>query len=348
MAYTAGDFTQSQLSVVIEKQEDLFKDPRQARLYEPKAEALQEVLRMQTANVDAVTASAQNKVKIAFVNTSAITTQTCTDDCVPTGILLGTEAVEYTLTQCREATPFKVVVPMGSNNPTSPYADGIIGMADTVAKGMLKQEKELIEKMSDVSLSLILAKAGVNMDTAGEIGDVVSTTNTTIPAAQWTPEIFPFFQQVADLNRFGLPYMLHGRNLNLKRLIAVPNALNDDQRDQLAKYELIESAWDPFTFQRAGVGAVSLMIDAPAIAFAARNIYGPDVVQAEANTKVFSIQSRFLPGVSFDVKQVRTCTSGVYYDTYTMKIPYYDVIANPANGLTNNTGVLKFTKVADA
>jgi hypothetical protein len=346
MAYVAGDFSQSQLSVVIEKQEDLFKDPRQARLYEPKAEALLEILKMQTANVSALSTSAQNKVKIAFVNTSAITTQTCTDDCVPSGILLGTEAVEYTLTQCREATPFKVVVPMGSNNPTSPYADGIIGLSDTVAKGMLKQEKELVEKMAEVSLSLTLAKAGVNADTLGEIGDVVTATNTTIPAAQWTPDLFPFFQQVAELNRFGLPYMLHGRNLNLARLQAIPNARNDDQRDELAKYQLIESAWDPHTFNRAGLGAVSLMIDAPALAFAARNIYGTDVVQAEANTKVFSVASRFLPGVSFDVKVVRTCTGGVYYDTFTMKMPYYDIIANPANGLTNNTGVLKFTKVA--
>lgn len=342
----AGDFSASTLSTVIEKQEALFQDPRNARLYEPKAEALREMLRMQTANVSLLNTSAQNKVKIAFVDTSAITTlASCTDECQPTGTLLETKAQEFTLTQCTEATPFRVEVPLGSE-PDSAYANGVYGLSDAVAAGMLKQEKEIIEKVAAGSVSLTAGKAGVNQDPAPEYGAVIAGTNTTIPAANWNANIFPFFQLEAELNRFGMPYMLHGRNLYLEKLNAVPNAQNDDQRDQQAKYELIESAWDPFTFNRAGLNGISLMIDAGAIAFGSRNEYGTAPVEAEANVRVFSVQSRFIPGLRMDVKKIRMCVAGKYYDTYTMKLPYWDIIQNPANGIAGDTGVLKFTKGA--
>ncbi|KAA9333400.1 hypothetical protein F0P96_10550 [Hymenobacter busanensis] len=341
----AGDFSASTLSTVIEKQEDLFKDPRNSRLYAPKAEALLEIIRMQTANVSLLNTSAQNKVKIAFVNTSAITTQDCTNECAPDGTLLQTAAQEFTLSQCVEATPFRVEVPLGAE-PDSVYANGVYGLPDAVAAGMLKQEKEIVEKMAAVSLGLVAAKAGTNQDPAPEYGAVIAGTNTTIPAANWTANIFPFFQLEAELNRFGMPYMLHGRNLYLEKLNAVPNAQNDDQRDEQAKYDLIESAWDPFSFQRAALTNISLMVDAGAIAFGARNEYGAAVVEAEANVRVFSIASRFVPGVRFDVKKIRKCVNGVYFDVYTMKAPYFDIINNPANGITGDTGVLKFTKGA--
>jgi hypothetical protein len=342
----AGDFTASQQALVIERQEDLWKDPRNKKLYEPKIASLTETLAMQTANVSILTDSPRNQVAVSFLDASAITTQGCADDCNPDGVLLQSKAVPVTLTQCVEATPFKVEVPVGDNDPKSAYAQNIYKMAGTLALGMLKADKEICEKLAQANVAKIAASAGVNSDTLGEYGDVVAGTNTTIPAANWNADIFPYFQLEAELNRFGAPYMLHGRNLYLDKLNAVPNAQNDDQRDQQAKYELIESAWDPFTFSKLGLGNVSLMVDAGAYAFATRNVYGPQPDKIEANTTIYSVQSRFIPSVRMDVLMKRICVTGIYYDVVVVKVPYFDGIVNPANGLAGDTGMLKFTRGA--
>ena len=350
----AGDFTASTLSTVIETEDAIFGDARQKRLYMPKSVALQEIVKEQTARLDSVTASAINKIKVAFVNTNGITANDCpAPSCTPTGALLATDGVEYTLDQCTAADNFKVEVVVGAN-PYSAYANGIIGYAQLVATGMLRQKKEIEEKMAAKSVSLTVGKAGVNADTYGENGSVVTGTNTTIPAAYWTANLFPFFQQEAELNRFANPYMIHGRNLNLYRLEAIPNAQNNNQRSQLADFELIESAWDPFTFGKLSLDRVSLMIDAGAIAFANRNVYGRTVEEPMANTRAFSVPSISFPGVvDFDVEVTRVCevvavgTAMVkkWFDVFSMKAPFYNIIANPANGLAGDTGVLKFTNI---
>lgn len=341
----AGDFTASQQATVIELQEDLWKDPRNQKLYQPKIASLTETLAMQTANISIVTNSPRNQVSIAFQDTSAIVAEACvTNPCEPDGVELETKAVPVTLTQCVEATPFKVEVPVGTNDPKSLYAQNLFNMQSTLALGLLKADKEICEKLAQANIATIAASAGQNKDTLGEYHDVVAGTNTSIPAAYWTPEIFPYFQLEAELNRFGSPYMLHGRNLYLQRLNAVPNAQNDNNRDQLAKYELIESAWDPFTFTKLNLNNVSLMVDAGAYAFATRNVYGPQATQIEANTTIYSVQSRFVPSVRMDVMMKRICTDGVYYDVVLVKVPYFDGITNPANGIVGDTGIIKFTR----
>jgi hypothetical protein len=101
----------------------------------------------------------------------------------------------------------------------------------------------------------------------------------------------------------------------------------------------------------AGASNLSLMIDAPSIAFAALNYYGP-VQQPMADRWELSYASRNLPGVNYDVEIVRTCEveTGVkhYYDYFAMKLPKFDLIRNPANYSATNTGVLEFYKVANA
>ncbi|GAB3303645.1 hypothetical protein [Hymenobacter tenuis] len=346
MAVTPGDFTPSTLATIVNRQDQLFTDPRNSQLYVPQSLALQEIMRRQTARIGIIAGSPKNVANVSFINTSAITaSQTCTTDCDLTGVEVGTEAVPYTLDQCVQATSFKVEIEQGQDDPASSYAGSIYGYTDVVAAGLLKQKKEIEEKVSQVSLALTVAKAGTNLDTMPEYGTIVGTA-TNIPAAQWTADLYPFFQIEAMMNNIGSPYLLHGRNLLLAMGNAAPDARNDNERDAQAKLALIPSTWDPKSFTMAGIANVSLMIDAPAIAFAARNIRTRNVQQLDANTRGFSLPSISLGGIDFDVRVQRTCEAGVYYDTYEMKLPYFNVIANPANGFAGSTGVLKFVKTA--
>lgn len=358
----AGNFDASRRATVINREDDLFLDSRNNQLYVPQSRALQEIIRRQTARVAILASSPRNEVKVSWANTSGITASgTCVNACDLGGSLISSDADTLTLTQCAQATTAKVEVEAGQD-PAFVLAGGAIDQNELVAKIWLKQKKELEEKIAQTSLALTVGKAGTNQDLTPEYGTQAGTS-LNIPAADWTPDLVPFFQIEAMLNRFGAPYMLHGRNLMLSYYNARPEALNDDQRDRLAKLNLLPAEWDPFTFAADGISNVSLMIDAGAIAFAARNRFtvlradqtAPGRVIAErpmqqldANTVGFAVPSISLPGVDFDVRVQRTCEDGRYFDSYEMKLPYYDILNNPANGIAGDTGVLKFTKVANA
>ena len=93
-----------------------------------------------------------------------------------------------------------------------------------------------------------------------------------------------------------------------------------------------------------------VLIDAGAIAFAARNVYSRTLTEVKADQKIFSTPSISFPGVmDFDVTVTRTCSVvgnvKKWFDVYEMKAPMYNIIANPANGLVGNSGVLKFTQI---
>lgn len=362
MAVTPGQYGPSTAAAVVRAQDELFTQTPD--LYAPKTEVLNEIVKMQTANVDIIATDAINSVRIAWEDVSAIVAADCAPNCVLDGPLTGTDAKLFNLNGCTQTT-FKKEVVVGSS-PYSAYAGGIIGYASSVAKSMMQGKRVLQERIAAQMLAKLATFSGVNADGTGQYGSVVTTTNTTIPAANWGPGLFPFLEMEAQINRFVRPYVLDGvqNGLYLQRLNAIPNALNDSQRDQQAKFNLIETAFDYFTFAAAGFTNVDFIVDGTAVAFAARNEYkntAPE--QIEANTVVYSIPGAISQGMDgtavggplfdIDVTVQRTCsvvTVGTkqvkkWYDTYEMKVPYYDLIADPYRlGGGTNTGVLKVTK----
>jgi hypothetical protein len=361
MAYTAGSFSPSILSAIIVAQGDIFK--KSPNLYVPKTEVLREIVKMQTADVTPISASVYNRVNVTYQNSQAIQAAACAPTCTPDGVLTGTDATVMSLTNCTQVT-FKKEALVG-NDPNSAYAGSGITYAQSLATDFMQARKVIQEDVSAKMLAKLATFAGVNVDGSGQYGSVVGTggtaTTTTIPAANWGAGLFPFFQMEAEINRFSNPYLLDGAltGLYLNRLNAIPNALNDTQRDQLAKYQMMETAYDYFTFGKAGIVNTDFVVDGTAVAFAARNIYSSVMDHPEANTTVFSIPGApteamdgTLTGASLfdiDVEVQRSCqvVSGVkkWYDVYTFKVPFFDLLIDPYRlGGGTNTGVLKFVK----
>lgn len=364
MAVTPGQYGPSTAAAVVRAQDEIFKStPDQ---YAPKTEVLNEIVKMQTADVSIIATDAINSVRVAWEDVSGIVAADCAPNCQLTGPLTGTDSKLYTLAACTQ-TSFQKEIVVGTS-PYSAYAGGIIGYANSVAKSMMQAKRVLQERIAAQMLAKLGTFAGVNADATGQYGAVVATTNTTIPAANWNENLFTFAQMEAQINRFARPYLLDGvqSGLYLRHLNAIPNALNDNQRDQQAKFNLIETAFDYFTFAAAGLTNVDYLVDGTAVAFAARNEYkntAPE--QVEANTVVYSIPGAVSQGMEMtavggplfdiDVTVQRTCavvsvgTRQVkkWFDTYELKVPYYDLIADPYRlGGGSNTGVLKMTRGA--
>jgi hypothetical protein len=343
----AGNFNASTQATIINREDQLFLDPRVNETYRPQTLALQEIIRRQTANVGVLQGSPRNEVAIAWLNTVGITASaTCTNECDLGGTEVSTDAQTYKLNRCAQATTMKVEVQQGVNNPTYVFAGNAMSYEEAVAQIRLKQKKEIEQLLAKTAVAAVVAAAGTNQDTTPEYGTQVGT-KLNIEAKYWTADLYPFFQIEAMLNKFGAPYMLHGRNLMLDMYNARPDALNDNERDLLAKLQSIPGQWDPFTFQAAGVPNVSLMVDAGSIAFAARNNFTRAIQQLDADTIGVASPLLTLP-FDVDTKVQRTCVDGRYFDSFWMQLPYYDIINNPANGAAGETGVLRFDKVANA
>lgn len=364
MAFAAGVFTPSTLATAIKVQGAVFK--KSPNLYMPQTEVLREIVKMQTADVADVAGSAFNQIKIAWQNSQGIQAAACNPSCLIDGPQTGTDAQVFTLTGCTQTT-FKKEVPVG-NDPTSVYAGGVITYAESLAQDMMQAKKVLQEQISAMMLAKLGTFAGVNADNTGQYGAVVGTgaasTTTTIPAANWNENLYTYLQMEASINRLAVPYVLDGvqNGLYLRHLNAIPNALNDNQRDQAAKFNLIETVYDYFSFAKAGIVNTDYVVDGTAVAFAARNIH-PNAVpeQVSADTVVYSIDGA--PTQAFDgtvsapslfkidVMVQRRCDviNGVrkWFDVFEYKVPYFDLIADPYRlGGGTNTGVLKFQKAA--
>lgn len=359
------------MAALLRAQDELF--PQTPDLYAPKTEALNEIVKMQTANVQVVAGDPLNSVRIAWQDSSAIQAVDCAPNCNLDGPQTGTDQKLFSLNGCTQVT-FKKEVVVG-NDPYSAYSNGIIGYAKSLAIDMMQGKRVIQERIAPQMLVKLATFAGVNADATGQYGAVVGTgaaaTNTTIPAANWNENLFTYLQMEAQINRMVRPYVLDGvqNGLYLRHLNAVPNALNDNQRDQQAKFNLIETCFDYFTFAAAGLTNVDYVVDGTAVAFAARNLYNfSGIEHPEANTSIFSVPGPISQGIDqtavsggslfdIDVTVQRVCqvvnmptangTKAVkkWFDVYEMKVPFYDLIADPYRlGGGTNTGVLKFTK----
>ena len=367
MAASAGVFTPSVQAAVIIAQNRIFKNTPD--LYAAKTPYLAKLVQMQTADVTPVTGSPLNQVPVTWLSAAAMAAGACAPSCDVDGPMLGTDSVPMSLNYCSH-TSFKVEVQMG-DNPYGLYANSAIGYADVVATGMMNGRRIIHEDVAMKILAKNLTFAGVNEDNTGQYGMVkgsgATATTNTIPAGGWNENMYPFIQMEAGINRFVRPWLADGvgSGLYLRNLAAIPNAQNDNQRDQVAKFALINTVYDYFTFNSAGVLNMDILNDATAIAAAFRNKYTVgEVLDPKADLRLTAIPGADTidfygnkvagPLYNIDVKIQRKCEVVTrpngkqderYFDVYDLTLPFFDLLHDPYRlGGGTNTGTLVFTK----
>jgi hypothetical protein len=366
MAASAGVYTPSIQAAVILAQNRIFKNTPD--LYAAKTPYLAKLVQMQTADVSTVTSSALNIVPVTWLSTAAIAAGACAPACDLDGPQLGTDAVNMSLNYCSHAS-FKVPVVMG-DDPYGLYANSAIGYAETVATGLMALKQKIHEDIALKILAKNLTFAGVNDDNTGQYGLVKGAGGTatvnTIPAANWNENIYPFFQMEAGINRMVRPWVADGvsNGLYLRHLAAIPNGQNDNQRDQEAKFRLINTVYDYFTFNAAGITNMDIVNDATSLAAAFRNRYPlGTVLDPQADHKLTAIPGADTidfdgnkvsgPLYNIDLEVQRKCEVVTrngkqvkqWFDIYDGTVPFFDLLHDPYRlGGGTNTGTIVFTK----
>jgi hypothetical protein len=196
------------------------------------------------------------------------------------------------------------------------------------------------EKLAMIVAAKLQAFAGVNQYEGfpGQVDGV----NTYIPASYWAPDLYGYFNLVKIKNKLRNPYMIHGSNLYMTNWNNQYLVANANQKDGLPKLQSMRSYWDLFNIDAANPNEqVSYLITKGAIAIANKAKYPLNSPKVWTFGKRWSIESKALPGIYYDVIYKERCEGeNVFYD---FKIKFLGgVFLNPFGCNEDVTGVLRF------
>lgn len=329
---TAGNYTATQLQKVIAKIDKAWADNQQHAEYVPNVDVVLALMKEQTARIKEIEDPEKDKtLRIYWVidcNTGVTTDDE--DDCTINGPEAESKAQDYALT-IKKMVKFSVKENMGRTNE--------VNREDALAVQLLARMKELDEYIAQTAVSKINSFAGTNQFTGG-IG-VVDGLTTYIAPSFWAGDMYGYFAQVAIMNKFKSPFMLHGSNLFQQNWQAAFNAANANQKDQLPKLQSIRSYWDMWNIDSVNTpDAVSYMITKGAIAFSSKHYYPQNTPVEFMTSKRWSIESKTLKGVWYDVIYTNRCNQEDIIHDYKLKVKF-DFFLNPTGCNEDVTGVLK-------
>lgn len=329
---TAGNFTCAQLLKVQVELDKVWSDNQTNRDYLAKVEALQAVRTEQTAQLSALQdPTKDNIVKMIWPADCSTSLADCGNDCVIGGPEPESQCEEHSLDICKTAG-FSI---------REKIFRTIQGTREQyVAIALAKRMKELDEFLAQTLVAKLNAFAGKNQFLGG-IGDPDNNNITYIAPSYWTPDVYGYFAQVQTMNKFGDVYMLHGSNLYQMNWQANYNQANADGKDQKPKMTSISSYWDMFNVDMVnGADKTSYMITRGAVAFVNKAYYTSIPAQYFTQQR-WSMESKNLPGVMYDVVYTNTCTSNEITHSWSLYVKA-GIFLNPLGCDKNVTGVIKF------
>lgn len=332
---TAGSFTEAELQMVVAKIDAIWADNQTNSDYKSEVAVLTAIRAEQTARLTPLeNPEKDNVINVIWAADCSTGIEDCEDDeddCDFTGPEAEARSKQYELDICG-AVKFTI--------EENVFRTSQLSKEEVLAKQFMARLKEMDEYLAQKAAAKLNAFAGENQYTGG-IGQVSGVT-THIPANYWTPDIYGYFGMVKILNKFSNPFMIHGSNLYQMFWQQTYNQANANEKDGLPKLQSIRSYWDLFNIDSVnGLSKVSYMITKGAIAFANKAYYPLNSPRTYQFGKRWSIESKALPGVYYDVFYKERCVgSKVYYD-YKLKVKA-GIFLNPFGCNEDVTGVLKF------
>jgi len=318
--------------------DDIWNDNASQKQYIARAEAAKAIMSEQTVTLEQLKDhDKDNVVKLQWVDMCANTVEDYVAECDFDGALGKITCKEYEILEAKQSK-YSIT--------EEKFRGSTADIQMLIAKGWLTALKKLDEEIAKAAIAKVDSFVGVNAYT-GAPGQVVGL-DTFIPPAHWGPEIMAYFAEVAIMNSSDDTYILDGNNLFRQTWLAQFKALNQNEKDGKAMLETIRTYHDLFNMS-AVVGSDKLfMIDKNAVAIITNNRYSTErSIQNGANRTRFSVPSRNLAGVIYDVVYTTKCiiTDGEEDIQHNWKfIARFDTFLNPTSSCDpNNTGVLSFT-----
>lgn len=330
---SAGQLTCAELAEVQLKAEQIWADNAARKDYIANVDSINALRTEQTATLAPLEDKEKdNTVKIAWIKDCDTTIAACADECVVGGAELEASCDTHTLDICRKA---------GFTVEEKALRTSMFSKEELIAKGFLRKLKLLDEYLNDQAITVINANVGVNAYTGGK-GTVAGFT-TTIPAAYWNSSLFSYFVLAMKKNKFADAWLLSGDNLYEAWWNAMMNKSVPDASADAAKFDTFRKYFDVNALDALLTPAKkTFLIDRGALAFASKAYWPTTPVDyMGAGLTKYSIPSKNLPGVMYDVTYTTRCVSDKIYHDFSIQMKA-GIFVNPKGCNLNSTGILEF------
>ena len=340
-----GDFTPTRLSEIQLKMDEFWAEPQTMKNYSANGDTVKALMENQTATFTDL----EDPEKLKDVSVNWI--DFCADN--------------VTETQAADQCPMDAACPEGESKSKS-YAldifletcysvnedkleDNLFSPEEVIAKGLMKAQKDLIERFNQKAIAVLIANMGVN-PYEGEPGVYNDLTGyTDIERKNFNIEtLYPYWALVMALNKSNNAFVLDGGNLYQQALLALKNNPNSDGKLALGLFEMLPFFQDIFGFASTGNSSKTFLIDAGSVAVATRAKYPvtPRWIGGTVQQTRYQIPLEQLPGVSLDVAYQPVCDNDTIKHKWNLKLRA-GVFVNPTLCNDDNTGILGFNKVPD-
>lgn len=332
MSTIGGSFDETILMNQLVKATEIGFDSRIKQQFTPQAEILKAIKAAQTATVQTPLSRRKDvAVEVQWENFCDIVAESCATDCTIGGTKSSTNVQEYDLTFCKE-----VNFSMDEND----FIDNVFDM--NVAKALLKADKELTESFAQYAVAKLEAFKGVNELTVGK--GTVAGTETTIPAAYWTPSLAAYFNHATIINKFVNPVFLSGSLLYESYLTAQAMSANANGKGDWAMWAGLQPYFDLFNIDTVNTPNLKAYLISMGAVAMANKYYNPQVPEVLKDFTRYTMNSQFMDGITYDVWYNNSCigSNKMVVHNYTLRFRA-DIFLNPVGCTQSNTGVLAFT-----
>jgi hypothetical protein len=331
MSTVAGAFSETVLLNQRVLAEQISFDDRIVQQFKPQFEILNAVKAAQTAQV--LTPLAQRKdvdVTVMWENFCEIAADTCGEDCTIGGTKSSTNTKDYAITFCKE---------VGFSMDENDFIDNEFDM--NVAKALLMADKSLTEAFAQYAVAQIESFKGANALTTGK--GVVVGNDTYIDPAYWTPAIAAYLTRCIIMNKLTNPVFASGSLLWEQYYVAQANNANANGKGDFNLWSGFQPYFDMWNVDSVNEGTLKAYLISQGALAMANKTYNPAVPQRTWDFTRYTMPSRWLPGMSYDVFYNNECvgTNKLIQHNYTVRFKG-DIFLNPLGCDQLNTGVLAF------
>ena len=335
-------FTASQLLKVQTVADDVWADNRTRIDYIAECDVAKAIQAETTASLSPLTdPNKTNTVKLIWLNTCDITDAAVGDDCAITGPELTSDSEDYVLDIFRK-TSFSVKEIQARTDEFT--------LQQQIARGLLQCDRILSEYVAEQCVSKLESFRGTNTYTTpvGSSAWTFGSSDTEVPADQWTTSLMPKLSLAARKNKFLNPALISGEALWYMNEEAMNNTGNLDGKGdavRMAGKYFNRKYFDPVKIDEVNAGTIkAYMVDRGAMALVTKTHYGnvPTLYQNPWQQR-YSVASKNLPGTAWDVIYTQSCTSGEVTHVWQFKVNM-GIFLNPTGCTAANTGVLSFVR----
>jgi len=297
-------------------------------------------LTKQTAQMgDIITGVGRNAKKqtrrVYWQNACNIAVQDRTNECAVGTTELTDDVEDYTISQSKESQ----FIQQFKTFRTKPH-----DMNKTIALGLMQCMKVLDEWMNAQYLAFLVANNGTH-EYSLPVGAADGSNVWEIATPDWTSDRFADFMLSSKFSRYTSPFLLHGLNYYTDFIKASQYQSNGEGKGEANMFGLIPNVWDPIGMSDASIPNETFLVNAAAGAMLSGNWYDGNPQEMAGNHRVYSMPSRNLPGVRYDIHEIETCSSDDFVLSYKVQA-YYEFVLNPLGCTETRTGILQFRKTA--